>query len=129
VLPVILAGCQAASGVVPDSQMKLDVSNGTNLRLELDVNGSKVSELRGGQQVELPAAQLPPLPWEAVVRFPNGRNLVSVTVRSGAVQGDSDSQMGTGARVDLSCGRIDIWSGPPMIGPAPGAGLQGDCAP
>ncbi len=34
-----------------------------------------------------------------------------------------------GARVDLSCGRIDIWSGTPMMGPAPGPGVPGDCDP
>jgi len=38
-------------------------------------------------------------------------------------------EKGDGVRVDLSCGRLDVWSGPPMIGPAPGTGSPGDCAP
>jgi hypothetical protein len=34
---------------------------------------------------------------------------------------------GDGNRVDLSCGRIDVWAGPPLLGPAPGPGTPGDC--
>ena len=30
---------------------------------------------------------------------------------------------------NLSCGRLDIWSGPPLSGPPPGPGKPGDCAP
>ena len=41
----------------------------------------------------------------------------------------SGESKGDGARVDLSCGRIDVWSGTPMMGPAPGPGAPGDCDP
>ena len=123
---VALAGCRAV-GSIPDSQMKLSASNNTNLGLEIVVNGSRVADLPAGQQVELAAVRLPPLPWTAIVRFPNGRELLSLIVRSGDVTVGANSQSGDGARVDLSCGRIDMWSGPPMLGPMPGAGTLGDC--
>jgi hypothetical protein len=57
-----------------------------------------------------------------------------MTVRAGDVwtrnnaDGSSEAKA-AGARVDLSCGRIDIWSLGQMLGPAPGPGTPGDCAP
>ena len=39
------------------------------------------------------------------------------------------SAQGDAVRVDLSCGRLDIWSGPPLLGPPPGPGTPGDCTP
>lgn len=128
-LATLALGCQAVSGSIADAAMHLDVSNGTDLTLDLIVNGSKVADLGAGQQVDLAASQLPPLPWAVSANFPNGRALVSLTVRSGDVRSDSTSLRGDGARVDLSCGRIDLWSGPPLLGPAPGAGSPGDCDP
>jgi hypothetical protein len=74
---------------------------------------------------EIPA----PLPWSVEARSPSGRLLISMTVRPGDVDGEGTEQRGTGGRVDLSCGRLDIWSGPPMLGPAPGDGMPGDCLP
>jgi hypothetical protein len=39
------------------------------------------------------------------------------------------SMSGAGARADLSCGRLDVWVGAPMLGPAPDGGVPGDCEP
>ena len=41
----------------------------------------------------------------------------------------SKKKKGSGARVDLSCGRLDVWVGPPMHGPFPAPGRPGDCDP
>ena len=47
-----------------------------------------------------------------------------------AVPGGPVSMSGRMARVDLSCGRLDLWAGGAApIGPAPGPGVQGDCEP
>ena len=44
-----------------------------------------------------------------------GRTLLSLTVRSGDVIEGPNGSTGDGARVDLSCGGIDLWSGPPLL--------------
>jgi len=77
---------------------------------------------------------LPPLPWYVEARSESGRVLVSMTVRPGDVfatmypDGHGETR-GAAVRADLSCGRLDVWSGPPMSGPAPGSGIPGDCLP
>jgi hypothetical protein len=115
--------------------MSLNISNGTTLTVTLVVNGTVVATAVPGVAVApIPASALPPLPWIVEARSPSGRVLTSMTVKAGDVwrsvlpDGSVEDQS-DGARVDLSCGRLDIWSGEPMIGPAPGSGSPGDCAP
>jgi hypothetical protein len=128
VTSIVLVGCQVAPGVVPDAEMQLHVNNGTSLQLVLVVNG-QTYPLPANGQTDLKASELPPLAWMAEVQTMSGRSLVGITVRSGDVVQTQASQKGDGARVDLSCGRIDIWSGPPLLGPPPGPGVPGDCVP
>ena len=132
VLALILAGCSmlgSTAGAVPDDQMILSISNATDRQVALLVNGTKVADVgaRSGQDIK--AGQRPALPWNAEVRLPTGRLLLQLTVRSGSVVRTANGGSSTGARVDLSCGRIDLWSGYPMLGPVPGPGLPGDCNP
>ena len=121
--------------VVPSQAMSLNVSNGTTLTVTLVVNRTVVATAVPGMAVDpIPASALPALPWVVEARSPSGRVLTSMTVKAGDVwrsvlpDGSVEDQS-DGARVDLSCGRLDIWSGTPMIGPAPGPGSPGDCAP
>jgi hypothetical protein len=120
--------------VTPPEQMRLEVSNGTTMPVVLTVNGAPGRPIPAGQVANLGIADLGPLPWFAQARTVSGRVLLETTVRPGDVwtqenaDGSGESK-GDGARVDLSCGRIDIWSGTPMMGPAPGPGVPGDCDP
>jgi len=122
-------------GVVPPDSMSLAVNNGTTLTVSLVVNGSLIANLDPAtclgcsEDDAVPASLLPPLPWQAEVRSATGRVLVSLTVHEGDVEYEASSSKGDANRVDLSCGRIDIWSGPPLLGPAPGPGTPGDCRP
>ena len=134
----VVAGCSilpAGTSVVPASSMTLNVSNGSTLAVSLVVNGAVVDEIGPHDtRSDIPASKLPPLPWSVEVRSPSGRMLVSLDVRDGDVASFSEPGGGAGVRgdaqrVDLSCGRIDVWSGPPMAGPSAGAGLPGDCDP
>jgi hypothetical protein len=57
-----------------------------------------------------------------------------MTVKAGDVwqttpdaNGRSESK-GDAIRVDLSCGLLEVWTGPPLTGPPPGPGTSGDCA-
>ena len=126
-VPLVVAACQ--SGVVPPEQMKLDVSNETTIPVSLVVNGASVHALAPGEAVELASNQLPPLPWDAQVQTVSGRMLVHLRVNAGDVFARENANGGDAARIDLSCGRIDLWSGPPLLGPAPGPGRPGDCDP
>jgi hypothetical protein len=126
---LVLVSCQAVTGAVSSSAMTVSALNATTKTLVLVVNGSPVKELQPGVQADVPASALPALPWTADVRLPTGRSLVSLTIHAGDVVLGPSSQKGDAARVDLSCGRIDLWSGPPLLGPAPGPGTPGDCDP
>jgi len=122
-------------GVVPPDSMSLAINNGTTLTVSLVVNGSLIASvdpatcLGCSADDAVPASLLPPLPWQAEVRSPSGRVLVSLTVHEGDVVYSSSSSQGDANRVDLSCGRIDLWSGPPLSGPPPEPGSPGDCRP
>lgn len=128
---VFVAGCTPApTGEAHD----LVVSNQTTLAVTLAVNGTAVRTIQPHTQDSLLVTQLPQLPWAVEARTASGRVLSSMTVRSGDVlvtsKPDGSTQMkGDAVRVDLSCGRLDIWSGPPLAGPPPGPGTPGDCAP
>jgi hypothetical protein len=120
--------------VTPPERMRLYVSNSTTIPVQLTVNGEAGRPIAAGQGADLGLADLGPLPWAAQVRTESDRVLVELTVKAGDVvtqdNGDgSGMTKGAGARVDLSCGRIDITSGIFMSGPAPGPGVPGDCDP
>ena len=123
----ILAGCE--SGTIASADMTLDIANGSTLTLALVVNGSKIDDVVAGQNDHVVATRLPALPWDAQVLSPTGRELLRLTVHAGDVHRTDQATSGDAARADLSCGRIDLWSGPPLLGPAPGSGTPGDCAP
>jgi hypothetical protein len=122
-------------GVVPADSMSLSVNNSTTLAVNLVVNGQLIAQLDPSMCLgcsaddSVPASLLPPLPWEAQVQTSAGRVLLALTVREGDVEYENSSSKGDASRVDLSCGRIDLWSGPPLDGPAAGPGTPGDCGP
>ena len=136
-ITIVVAGCSmlpAGTNVVPASSMTLNVSNGSTLAVALAVNGTVVDKIGPHEtRSDIPASKLPDLPWSVEVRSPSGRVLASLVVRDGDVASFSEpggaGVRGDAQRVDLSCGRIDVWSGPPMAGPSAGAGVPGDCDP
>ena len=126
---VLLAGCAA-----PVAPAGVEVSNGTTLVVTITVNGVAAKTVAPSATAAIPVTELPPLPWLVEARAPSGRVLTSMTVHTGDVSQTTTSyggeqERGVAARVDLSCGRLDIWSGPPLIGPMPGPGTPGDCQP
>ena len=133
VVLAVVAGCDLLPGAAGGTTLNL--SNGSTLPVTLVVNGTAVATVAPSDEVDdLPASRLPGLPWAVEVRTASGRVLTSMVVHAGDVVSGPNDAGGTwsrsvGARVDLSCGRIDVWSGTPMIGPAPGPGTPGDCEP
>jgi hypothetical protein len=119
---------------IPPERMRLEMNNGTTSVVVLTVNGGVGRQFGPGSVANLGIAELGQLPWSAEVSTVGGRRLLGLAVNAGDVTitnegGGQSSQLGDGVRVDLSCGRIDLWSGPPMLGPAPGPGTPGDCDP
>jgi hypothetical protein len=134
---VLVAGCLGNEpSAAPGPAYTIGVSNGTTLTVTLVVNGRLIESFPpdSGTTDPILASRLGPLPWAVEARSASGRVLTSMTVHEGDLYVTVDpngggSANGIGGRVDLSCGRLDIWSGAPMIGPAPGSGSPGDCAP
>jgi hypothetical protein len=130
--PLLIVGC-AVPALTPDKP-PLGVDNGTTLAVTIVVNGSQVDVVPPKTQRFVEPSRLPTTPWRVEARSPTGRVLLSLEVEPGVVwhtsgpNGESSSH-GAGVRVDLSCGRLDLYAGPPMLGPMPGPGSPGDCEP
>lgn len=112
----------------------LSVDNASDLPVQILVNGQVVGIGPARRLTTFPGNLLPAMPWTVEARSPSGRLVLALDVqaddisRTVAPDGHSSLQ-GAGNRVDLSCGRLDLWVGVPMLGPAPGPGVPGDCVP
>ena len=130
-LSVVLAACTPR----PTPKIPvLGVDNGTTLPVTIAVNGTIVDTVPPNSQRSLSPGAFPALPWNVQALSPRGRVLLELEVVAGAVSDTSDgnggaSLHGAADRVDLSCGRLDIYAGPPLAGPMPGPGTPGDCEP
>ncbi len=129
----LVLGCTSVSPAPTDQPASdLVVSNQTSLVVTLAVNGASVRSISPYSQETVHPNDLPRLPWAVEVRTASGRVVAAMTVRAGDVSEthtpDGGGQAkGDAVRVDLSCGRLDMWSGPPLLGPPPGPGKPGDC--
>ena len=134
-LVIVAAGCGSNGpsnlplGPVSDADMSLTANNESDRALELYVNDIKIADVAAKSSPTIKSPDLPPLPWNAELRLTTGRTLVSVTITSGSVVRTESSAQGVGNRVDLSCGRVELYAVIPLGGPAPGPGKPGDCGP
>jgi hypothetical protein len=127
-LLALVMGC-----AVPTRTLDLTVSNQTTLVVTVVVNGGVLQSVPPGE-VRAILVSGGSVPWAVEARAPSGRVLSSMTVRPGDVSQTTNpdggrTQRGAAVRVDLSCGRLDMWSGPPLAGPVPGPGKLGNCQP
>ena len=102
----------------------LSISNGTSIPVALVVNGTVIETVAPGDRQDPVAAQLPPRPWVVETRSPSGRMLSTLMV---SASDHISATSGRAIRVDLACGRLDVWAGPPLLGPAFIPGPSGDC--
>ena len=107
----------------------LVISNQTSIAVTVVVNGASVRTVQPRAQETIAVRDLPSQPWFVEARTSAGRVLSAMAVRPGDAWERGNEMKGDGVRVDLSCGRLDMWSGPPMLGPVPGPGTPGDCNP
>jgi hypothetical protein len=126
-LAAVTAGCIAAPSPTASirSYPDLSIQNGTTIAVTLVVNSMTLETVGPGVLQDPVPQRMPSLPWRVEARSPSGRLLTSLTITPSTY---IDANTGAGARVDLSCGRLDLWSGPPMLGPVPGSGSPGDCS-
>jgi hypothetical protein len=133
-----VSGCiDPGSAIAPPSpsgaRMTLSIANYTTISVSLVVNGYRLETVPPGGYQDPIKAELPGLPWNVQTLSPSGRVLSTMFVRAGDVSqtaypNGQGAANGDAVRVDLSCGRLDIWSGPPMLGPVADPGPSGDCA-
>ena len=128
-MAVLLLSCSP-----PAASDAVNISNDTTIPVRVFVNGLQVADLDPHDGVEIAPGDLPPPPWAVDVHTFGQRSLVSLDVPANPVTrtvlpGGGESIKGAANRVDLSCGRIDIWVGPPILGPVPEPGTPGDCDP
>src|SRR6266540_4650223 len=119
-----MAACIPAPTGVPHDLL---ISNQTSIPVAVVVNGTLVRAVQPHMQETIFVKDLPAQPWFVEARTSGGRVLSSMTVRPGDVWERGNEMKGDAVRVDLSCGRLDMWSGPPLLGPLPGPGTPGDC--
>lgn len=126
----LLAACSGtqSQGVTPDDLMTLAVANGLSVPIDLTVNGTPLTRVPPHTSGNFNYELLRSLPWHVEAATVGGRTLLTLDVHSGDVRDTASGSTGDGARADLSCGRLDMYSGPPMAGPVPGPGVPGDCS-
>jgi hypothetical protein len=128
-LVVVGLGC-----AVPTQTRDLSVSNQTTLVVTVVVNGAVLHTVPPGEVRTTLMRGSASGPWTVEARAPSGRVLTSMTFRPDDVSettnpDGSRTHRGAATRVELTCGRLDIWSGPPLVGPMPGPGKPGGCEP
>ena len=126
---LVAASAVAGCGLLPSSPSVRDhhVENGTTRAIGVLVDGVAVATVAAGQSATVAEGSLPGGVWSVEARLPGGRTVLRSRVDKSRASQTDTSGSGSGARVDLSCGRLDIWVGVPMMGPAPGPGAPGDC--
>ena len=92
----------------------VSVANGTSIPVAIAVNGTVVETMPAGTTEDPITATLPARPWTVEARSPSGRVLADLTVNA---QDYIANNAGKAVREDLACGRLDLWSGPPLLGP------------
>ena len=112
----------------------LGATNGTAVEFAVRVNGGSLSPLPAGGDLQLPVPSLPAPPWHVELLSPSHRVLLAIDVPASDVwrpmpTGEGQEVRGDAAFVYLSCGRVDLYYGPPALGPAVQSptGSPGDC--
>ena len=136
---VVVAACGSLIPTPPGSPAfgaEIQVVNDTKLVVTIAVNGADLGVVPAHEAATIPSSVLPAKPWSVEASSPSGRVLLTFTVQPGAVTRTTDSNgattmTGAGSRADLSCGRLDVTVGGPMLGPPPQSNpaAPGDCDP
>lgn len=109
---------------------QLGIHNGTSIAVTLLVNADVITTVAPSTREEPVPFALPSPPWNVEARSPSGHVLLRLEVSTVdlANAGDVTAAHGRLASVDLSCGRLEVWTGPAPVGePTFIPGPAGDC--
>jgi len=99
------------------------VSNQTPLTLMVHINADEAAVSQPYSEMDVDPSTYAE-PWHVTVTTGSGRQLIDLTYQASDVAYTENSAHGRAQRVDLSCGRLDVYAGPPMLGPAPPASFS-----
>lgn len=110
------------------------VANGTTLTLKLTVNGRNAGSAAAMASTVIDAREFGQAPWKIVASTSSGRELLRLEfdAHSAYYTTGDFPHWGSGpfSRLDLSCGRLDLWVGSPGSGPMPQDSFPAhDCEP
>jgi hypothetical protein len=117
VIALTVASCSgptATSAPTPSLLPTVSVANGTTVPVTITINSVHIGTVPPGTTEDPISATLPARPWTVDARSPSGRLLATLTV---SAQDSISNNSGVAVREDLACGRLDLWSGPPLLGP------------
>jgi hypothetical protein len=116
VIAVAVVACGVAPTPTPTSLLlpTISVANGTTVPVATTINGVQVGTVPPGTTEDPIPATLPARPWIVEARSSSGRVLATLTV---SAEDSISANSGVAVREDLACGRLDLWSGPPLLGP------------
>ena len=107
----------------PPTTHAVQINNGTDLMISVKVNGSEVASVNPRTNVAVAQDDLPPTPWTVTAHTPS-HEVISFTVPSLTGVGNN---FGYGQALTMSCGRLDVFVGPPLLGPAFVSPQPSDC--
>ena len=101
------------SSPTPPLLPMVTLANGTTIPVAVTINGALVGTVPPGTTKDPIPATLPARPWIVEARSSSGRVLATLTV---SAEDSISANSGVAVREDLACGRLDLWSGPPLLG-------------
>ncbi len=132
--PMTSTGSPPSARESAPSPPPLYIVNTTTLTLTVAINGQLVGAAEPGQAASFDTGSYPE-PWVITLATESGRVIAGLTYRLSDI-GTSfggtnpDPGMGTGKRLDLSCGRLDVYVGGPILGGTfVPSSSPGDCDP
>jgi hypothetical protein len=114
----------------------LGARNGTTIDVAIVVNNIEIGRLAPGQSIEGIQDRAGSLPWLVQLRtIDSGRPVLTMRLEQAELDPAVDANVasiesGSLTTVDLSCGRLEVWTGDRTAvgaGPPPGEGRPGDC--
>ena len=104
----VVAGCGPSATATSPAQPSLSatwdlhIENGTTRAVTILVDGATVATVPAGQSASIAESTLPAGVWSVLAILSGGKTVLKAQIDRSA------ASSGSGGRVDLSCGRLDV---------------------